>query len=301
MNTFDCVIIGAGPAGLSASLTLGRARRNIALFDDGTNRNRVTQESHGYLTRDGIKPQQFKDIGLNEVKKYPSVSYFSTTVTKINHDQKSALFIIKTKDNQLFTAEKIILATGIQETFPIPSIREYYGKSIFNCPYCDGWEMRDKPLIIIAEKEAFAMHMVKLLYGWSRDLVVATNGTKLSDEAVEQLNKRKISLKTEPIKNLIGDNGYLEQVEFESGEIIQRSGGFVVPTFHRPNQFAEQLGCKVLEDGVVVTDSAGRTTIKNIYIVGETEKASSSSLIIAAADGQKVATSVNMDLAIERF
>ena len=126
MDVFDCIIIGGGPSGLSASLTLGRARRKIALFDDGTNRNRVTQESHGFITRDGIKPQEFKEIGSKELENYPSISYFNATITDIIKDVENDKFIVKTPYSQEFVTEKIILATGIQEVFSIPSIRNHY-------------------------------------------------------------------------------------------------------------------------------------------------------------------------------
>lgn len=301
MNVYDCIIIGGGPSGLSASLTLGRARRRIALFDDGTNRNRVTHESHGFITRDGIKPQEFKEIGLKELEHYPSVSYFNTTITEIIKEIGHERFIVETTDGRKFVTERIILATGIQEIFPIQSVRNYYGKSLFSCPYCDGWELRDKPLIVIAEKEEHALHMAKLVYNWSEDLVVITNGVELSQEGVQALQKRSIKVKSEPIKHLIGDDGYLQEIEFVSGETITRSGGFVVPSFYRPNQFAEKLGCEIQEDGTVLTDGVGRTTQKNIYIAGETEKSAPSSLLIAAADGNKVAWSVNMDLTVGRF
>ncbi|MGM0875762.1 MAG: NAD(P)/FAD-dependent oxidoreductase [Bacillota bacterium] len=301
MNVFDCIVIGGGPSGLSASLTLGRARRKIALFDDGTNRNRVTHESHGFITRDGIKPQEFKEIGLKELENYPSVSYFNTTVTEIFKDIGNERFIVKTTDGQEFVTEKIILATGIQEVFSIQSVRNYYGKSLFSCPYCDGWELRDKPLIVMAEKEEHAMHMARLVYNWSKDLIVITNGVEISKEGVQELQKRNIKIKSEPIKNIIGDDGYLQKIEFASGEMIIRSGGFVVPSFYRPNQFAEKLGCEVQENGTVVTDGVGRTTQKNIYIAGETEKSGPSSLIISASDGNKAAVSVNTDLTLERF
>ncbi|MGM0920613.1 MAG: NAD(P)/FAD-dependent oxidoreductase [Bacillota bacterium] len=301
MNVFDCIVIGGGPSGLSASLTLGRARRKIALFDDGTNRNRVTQESHGFITRDGIKPQEFKEIGLKELENYPSVSYFNTTITEIIKDIGNERFIVTATEGQEFAAEKIILATGIQEVFSIPSIRDYYGKSLFSCPYCDGWELRDKPLIVMAEKEEHVLHMAKLIYNWSDDLVVITNGVELSKEGVQELQKRNIIIKSEPVKNLIGDDGYLQKIEFLSGETLIRSAGFVVPSFYRPNQFAENLGCEVQENGTVVTDGAGRTTQKNIYIAGETEKSGPSSLMISAADGSKAAVSVNTDLTMERF
>lgn len=301
MNIFDCIIVGAGPAGLSSSLTLGRARRKIAVFDDGTNRNRVTNESHGFITRDGIKPQEFKEIGLKELENYPSVSYFNATVTEIIKDIGNERFIVKTTDGQEFDTEKIILANGIQEVFSIPSVRNYYGKSLFSCPYCDGWELRDKPLIVMAEKEEHALHMAKLIYNWSKDLVVITNGVELSKEGVQELHKRSIKIKSESIKNLIGHDGYLQKIEFVSGETIIRSGGFVVPSFYRPNQFVEKLGCEVQENGTVITDGVGRTTQKNIYIAGETEKSGPSSLIISAADGNKAAVSVNSDLTMERF
>lgn len=231
MTIFDCIIIGAGPAGLSASLTLGRARRNIAIFDNGTNRNRVTQESHGFITRDGIKPQEFKEIGLNELKNYPSISYFQKTVTQIIKDSSNDRFIAKTEDGLEFVAEKVILAAGIQEVFSFQSIREYYGKSLFSCPYCDGWELRDKPLVVMADSEAHIMHLAKLVYNWTKDLVVLTNGVELSKDGASELQKRNIKVKTERIKKLIGDDGILQEIEFVSGETILRSGGFVVPSF----------------------------------------------------------------------
>ena len=245
MNILDCIIIGGGPSGLSASLTLGRARRKIALFDNGTNRNRVTQEAHGFITRDGIKPQEFKDIVLKELGNYPSVLYFNTTITEIIKDIDNEKFIVKTLNDQEFVTEKIMLATGIQEMFSIPSIRKFYGKSLFSCPYCDGWEHRDKPLVVIAEKEEHVLHLAKLIYNWSQDLFVLTNGVELSKEGTAELQKRNIKIITEQVKNLIGNDGYLQKIEFVSGETIIRSGGFVAPTYYRPNQFAEKLGCEV--------------------------------------------------------
>lgn len=301
MTIFDCIIIGAGPAGLSAGLTLGRARRNIAIFDNGTNRNRVTQKSHGFVTRDGIKPQAFKEIGLNELKNYQSVSYFRKTITEIIKDSSNERFIAKTEDGQEFVAEKVILAAGIQEVFSFQSVREFYGKSLFSCPYCDGWELRDKSLVVMADDEAHIMHLTKLVYNWSTDLIVLTNGVELSKEGASELQKRNIKVITERIDKLIGDGGYLQKIEFISGKTILRSGGFVVPSFYRPNQFVEQLECKVQENGVVQTDGSGRTSQKNVYIAGETEKSGPTSLMFAAADGSKAAFSVNIDLTKERF
>ncbi len=295
-EVFDCIILGAGPAGLSASLVLGRSRRTIALFDNGTNRNRVTQESHGFITRDGIKPVEFKNIALEELKMYPSVHFFKETVKQVTKTTDS-LFQIQTSEGQDYLSERIILATGIQEKHPqVPEISRYYGKSLFSCPYCDGWELRDQPLIIIAEHEATAYHMAKLIYNWSENLLVATNGHKISQHIVNDLKQKSIEVITEPIKRLHGKNGVLEKVIFHSGNEFKREGGFVAPSFYRPNRFAEQLGCEIQEDGKIVTSSQ-----KNIYAAGEIAQSVPSSLMIAAAEGYKIGATVNADITFERF
>ncbi len=301
MNQYDCMIIGGGPAGLSAALTLGRARRKVALVDNGTNRNRVTQESHGFLTRDGIKPQEFKNLASKDIESYPSITMMDQTVREIIKDDITGLFLVNTSENKSYISEKILLATGIQEEFPLPLIRQYYGKSLFSCPYCDGWELRDKPLAIIAENEEHISHMTKLVFNWSQDLIVFTNGHQLSEKVQNDFEQKKIKVYTNTIKDLHGDDGNLSSVELETGENILRAGGFVVPSFYRPNKFAKQLNCQVDENGTVMTDGAGRTTAAGIYTAGETEKGGPSSLMIAAAEGFKAATSINMDITIERF
>ncbi len=298
---FDCAIIGAGPAGLNAALVLGRARRNIIVFDNGTNRNRVTQESHGFLTRDGIKPQDFKQIAHRELAKYPSVQLVKDTVVQVvkqvDHDQ----YAIVTSNNKYLT-EKIILATGVQEIHPtIPALEQYYGISIHSCPYCDGWERRDQALIVLAEKEKGALHMAKLVYNWSTDLIVATNGYPMCPSMHKELANRNILVETDPIKKLHGENGHLQKVEFVSGLIIDRTGGFIVSEFYRSNPFLEQLGCQLKENGQVEMDALGRTSQKNIYAAGEYSQLSPSALILAAADGSNAAFAVNADITHERF
>ncbi|MBG9465136.1 thioredoxin reductase [Bacillus thuringiensis] len=298
MELFDCAVIGAGSAGLSASLILGRSRKKVALFDNGTNRNRVTQESHGFLTRDGIKPAEFKEIALSDIKKYPSVHFYQKTVMNITK-QPNGLFKIETLEDVEYVAQRIILATGVQEEFPsIPNIKKYYGKSLFSCPTCDGWELRDKPLIIISEDEEQTLFKGKLVYNWSKDLVIATNGHELSVSTLNELQGKDITVITEPIQKLNGKDGYLNKVVFSSGLEIERVGGFIVPNFTRPNQFAEQLGCKLNENGSIMMDVAGRTSQENVYAAGETAKLGQSSLIIAAAEGYKAAMTIVFDSTI---
>ena len=301
-EVFDCTILGAGPSGLSSSLILGRSRRSVALFDNGTNRNRVTQEAHGFLTRDGVKPEEFRNLALAELEKYPSVHFFKETVLQVTQQTNDQLFKIVTSKGHEYLAEKIILATGIQENYPgIPEISQYYGKSLFSCPYCDGWELRDQPLIVIAENEETAYHMGKVIQNWSIDLVVATNGFKIAPHIESDLKKKGISVISESIERLVGEEGYLEKVVFASGIEINRTGGFIAPSFYRPNQFAENLGCELQKNGEIVTDGFNRTSQKSIYVAGEITQSAPSSLILAAAEGSKAAFAVNTDLTDERF
>lgn len=301
-DVFDCAVLGAGPSGLSASLTLGRARRSVALFDNDTNRNRVTQESHDFLTRDGITPAEFKNLGLADLEKYPAVRIYKETVQEVTQQKSDELFKIKTSQGREYFAEKVIIATGIQETYPqIPDVTTYYGKSLFSCPYCDGWELRDQPLIAIAEDEETAFHIGKLLQNWSKDLFVATNGHKMSPQIENDLKKRNISIVTDPIEKLFGENGALEKIRFTSGVEIKRTGGFIVPSFYRPNEFAGSLGCEIQDNGQIAIDDLNRTSRKNVYVAGEFVQLAPSSLIISAAEGNKAAIAVNRDLTDERF
>lgn len=299
---FDCAIIGAGPAGLNAALVLGRARRSVVVFDNATNRNRVTLESHGYLTRDGIKPAVFKQIATEELKQYPSVHLMKETICRVWKHPDHESFQIVTSDEREYTAERIILATGIQEEHPfVPDLEKFYGVTLHSCPYCDGWERRDQALILIAEKEKALLHMAKLIYNWSKDLVVASNGHALSASAQTELKRRNIEIVLEPIKKLHGSAGYLQKVEFVSGREIHREGGFIVPRFYRANSFLEQLECELKDNGAVEMDALGRTSQKNVYVAGECGQLGPSALILAAADGFNAAIAVNSDITEDRF
>ncbi|MFC5732423.1 NAD(P)/FAD-dependent oxidoreductase [Cytobacillus gottheilii] len=178
----ECIIIGGGPAGLNAALVLGRARRQTVLFDNNDARNKVTHESHGFITRDGVTPKEFREAAHNDIRKYPSVKIKKETIIEV-YKEENGLISVKTADGQIITSKKLIFATGLKERLPnIEGVRAFYGKSLFSCPYCDGWEQRDQPLVLISEN-AHAVHMAKMIYQWSKDLIICTNGNKtISDE-----------------------------------------------------------------------------------------------------------------------
>ncbi|SDG93785.1 Thioredoxin reductase [Planococcus glaciei] len=297
---YDCVIVGGGPAGLNAALVLGRSRRNVILFDDDSGRNLVTRESHGFITRDGIKPEEFKRLAHKDIAKYDSVEIKQERVMSINRVSDTH-YEITTEEGKTYHSIKIILATGLREQQPnIPDIEKYYGTSLFSCPYCDGWELRDQPLAVIADKSVF--ELAKKVYTWSKDLIVFTNGEgRLELEDRERLVAKGIGVREEVIDGLEGENGQLRSVRLEDGTLIDRVGGFVTPLWSHNAQFGKELGCEENEYGGIKTDEYGRTNVWNVYAAGDASLIVPAQVVIAAGEGSAAAIGVNGDLTNEYF
>ncbi|MGP3788288.1 NAD(P)/FAD-dependent oxidoreductase [Paenibacillus sp. 1A_MP2] len=296
---YDCAIIGGGPAGLNAALVLGRARRKVALLDNNQPRNAVTHASHGFLTRDGITPYEFRRIAYEEVTSYPSVEHHPFMVMDIQKIPEG--FLIMAGD-QVIRARKLLITTGMKETVPdIPGLKELYGKSLFHCPYCDGWELRDRPLIVIAENEGL-FHLAKLFYNWSRDLVICSNGRSiLTDEQKQKLIGYNITVSEKKVAAFHGEDGILQEVEFVDGSKIRRTGGFVTPNWQSNFVFSERLGLETNALGGVIADATGKTGITGIFAAGEAASGAPSQLIVAAAAGSVAAASLNLELTEEEF
>jgi thioredoxin reductase len=298
---FECAIIGGGPAGLNAALILGRAIRNVILFDNNNPRNAVTQESHGFITRDGIKPKEFREIAHEEISKYPYIIYTKREVTSVIKNTPS--FELVTSDNERYQSKTIIISTGLKDVLPnIENISDYYGRSLFHCPYCDGWELRDRPLVVIIGDQVQGFHFIQTIYNWSKELVVCTNGKVFQNSAQKDLLQNKgIKIIENKIKNFVGKNGQMEKIIFENGESVLRKGGFVMPKLIQASDFGKQLGCEYNPLGGIAVDSFGRTNIQGIYAAGDASVIAPAQIIIAAAEGVRAAAGVNMDLTQKEF
>ena len=293
----DCTIIGGGPAGLNAALVLGRARRNVVLVDSNDARNKVTREAHGFITRDGIKPSEFRELAHQDLKKYHTIETVEDRVIDIQKEKDG--FTIKTETGQEWQSRKVILATGVTEKFPnVPNLRNYYGKSVFNCPYCDGWELQDQPLALFGVVD-YAIHMAEVVRNWSKDLVVFTNGEEVDKNHIKRLNGLQVRVETSPVRLLKGNDGMIHSVELEDGLIIERSGGFVTPILVQATDLGIKLGLKLDDKGGHKCDHAGKTKIHGLFVAGEAASIYPSQVIIAAADGSKVAMAVNVELTHE--
>ncbi|SDM66874.1 NAD(P)/FAD-dependent oxidoreductase [Sediminibacillus halophilus] len=296
----DCVIVGGGPAGLNASLVLARAKKKIVLFDEDKPRNAVTYESHGFITRDRIKPSEFKRLAKEELEEYPSIEIQNQRVTDIQKEEGT--FLVYANDGNSYRTRKVILATGLTDVLPdIKGIHEFYGMSLFSCPFCDGWELRDRPLVVVAEDER-AMHGVKLIANWSKDLVVCTNGkTPFTAEQSELLLKKNIRVIDKEIESFQGDKGQLKIIRFKGGEELEREGGFVASELKQASSLIESLGCSLNTMGGVETDDFGRTEVEGVYACGDNALVAPAQLVIAASEGSRTAIGVVADLVNEDF
>jgi thioredoxin reductase len=224
-----------------------------------------------------------------------------TRITDVrNHE---GLFELGASNSAVVQARTIILATGLKETLPaIDGIHDYYGKSLFCCPYCDGWELKEKPLVVIAEERQQAFQMAKVVWNWSQDVLVCTNGHAfLTTEQKTTLQKKEIQVVEDPITTLVGKNGMLERVVFASHEESKRQGGFVAPQLVQASSFGALLGCDMNALGGIVTDDFGRTTVPGVYAAGDASVILPAQVIIAAASGNRAAAGVNTDLTEREF
>ena len=189
------------------------------MLDNNTPRNAVTQESHGFITRDGIKPKEFREIAHNELGRYPSVIYAKrevTSVIKNNENSKPPFELLTSENDERYQSKTIIIATGLKDVLPnIENISDYYGKSLFHCPYCDGYELGDKPLVvIIGEQVQATFNFIQTTYNCAQKTLLENKGIKIMEHK---------------IKNFEGKNGQIEKIVFENGESVLRKGGFVMP------------------------------------------------------------------------
>ncbi|UFJ39461.1 NAD(P)/FAD-dependent oxidoreductase [Brevibacillus humidisoli] len=295
----DVVIIGAGPAGLNAALVLGRARKNVAVIDEGRPRNAVTREAHGFLTRDGISPSEFRRMAKEEISAYPSVSFVADTAVSIAGTDGH--FQITTAQGNTFTSKKLLFAVGMKDRpLDIPGLAEVYGKSAFVCPYCDGWELRDQPLVVIA-KGGDAMHFAPLISGWTNRFTICTNGPdELTDTQREELRRHRVPVYESPIRSIDSDAGIVQQVVLEDGTTIPCRGIFFKPNLVTGSDLPRAIGCNITETGMVVVDDFGKTNVPGVYSAGDAALRLHQA-IAAASMGAFAAAAINNELNMEAW
>lgn len=294
-NTFDVVIVGAGPAGLSAGLILGRCRRSVLICDTGHPRNAASHSLNGYLTRDGIPPREFLALGRKELGPYETVQLRDISATAARCDQ-SGVFHVTLGDGQVVTSRKLLIATGVCDNVPeIDGIDAMYGRSVFHCPYCDGWEVRDQPIAIYG-RGARGLGLSLELTVWSRDLVLCTNGpSDIGDEGTARLERNGVKIREERMASLEGRDGILERIIFQAGPPLPRRAMFFTTGQFQRSALAISLGCEINEKGTVRTGKYESTHLAGLYVAGDASRAVQW-VIVAAAEGAEAAFAINTDL-----
>lgn len=294
----DVIIVGGGPAGLSAALTLGRCLRKVVVFDHGKPRNFCAEFLHGYLTRDGISPQEFLRIAQNDLKKY-EVPIIDDEVTEARAVENG--FCLSTKSGKTYHSKKLLLATGVVDEVPkIPGINALYGKSVFNCPYCEGWETRHSRLAVYA-RGVKGLNLSRSLLNWSKDVILFSDGPcEMTEEDLKRLMKLGITLREEKVRALKGNEGKLTHIELENGELIERDFMYFNTGSFIRSRLLEQLGCPFTEHKGVPTEKYERTEVPGLYVAGNILR-EVQLVIVAAAQGVEAAFGINVALTKESF
>ena len=299
MGRFDVIIVGGGPAGLSAALALGRCRRTVVVCDEGRPRNAAALRSHGFFTRDGESTSSLLEAGRQQLAPYAVTLIDARATTARMEDGR---FVVGLQSTQEVVGRKLILATGIVDTvLAIEGFESLYGTSVFPCPICDAWDVRDSPLGAYARGTGAATFALGLKT-WSHDVVLFTDGNDadISEDDLQLLARHAIPVRVDRIRRLEGVDGRLQQVVFEGGDVVPRRALFFNAPTKASSDLAAQLGCDLMNDGVVKTDSAGRTAIPGLYVAGDASP-DMNFVAVAAAEGLKAGCAINKELRLEDY
>lgn len=297
MQKYDVVIIGGGPAGLSAALILGRSRRKVLVVDNEDYRNKDAHRMHGIITRDGAKHEMFLKIAHEELERY-DVKIKAAKATDIIF--KNDEFYVELLGFKTVIAKRILLATGVKDRLPlIPGLTDFYGKNVHHCPYCDGWEWRDTEIAVIGREQG-AVHLALGLLNWSKKVYYCTNGKSLKDEHAERLIKNGIEIFYDEIAELKGKGGNLQRLIFKNGDELPCSALFFSNGYVPHSYLAEKLGCKMSKSHKIKVNRKQETSVPGVYAAGDAAL-DMTLVIVAAAEGAKAGVSINTELMREEL
>jgi thioredoxin reductase len=297
----DVIIVGGSYAGLAAAIQLGRARRSVLIVDAQQRRNRSAHAAHGFLGQDGQPPLAIADKGRAEALAYPTVGYREATVTRL---QTLASGFEVQVGAELLLAKRLILATGVVDVLPaISGVEERWGRSIFHCPYCHGYELNQGRVGIVATSP-LSVHQACLVSEWGArgQSMFFLNGVFEPDaEQLAELGERAITVEREPIVAVEG-SAPASEVRLRSGRVERFAGLFVMTKTELQDPFAAQLGCE-LEDGPVgqfyKTDAMKETTVPGVFAAGDAGLAMGA-LSFAVADGVRAGVAAHQSLVFRR-
>jgi thioredoxin reductase len=296
-DLYDCIVIGAGPAGLSASLFLARYLRRTLTFHHNSPRNEYAHGVHGFLGHDGIRPGELLARGRDEVMAYGGL-IIEACVTAVEKVSPEHFRVFTGPESKTFEAQRLLLATGLRDLTPdCPGFHEFYGSSVHHCPDCDGYEVKDKRVAVLAHDSnaaAFAEHLLT----WTKQLTLLTDQNEISSSNRAKLAELDIPIRTEAVVALDGDkrNQQLERVLFSAGEPLECDALFFNLGTELATNFHETLECRLDEEcGLVWVDETQQTSIDGVYAAGDITPHSQLA-VVAAAEGAMAAIQIHRSL-----
>jgi thioredoxin reductase/SAM-dependent methyltransferase len=300
-HSCDVIIIGGGAAGLSAAVTLGRARRSVLVIDAGDPRNAPADGVHNLLARDGTPPLELLAAGREEVTRYGG-RFVSGRATEVSRD--GGAFVVTLEDGTRESARRLLVTTGLVDELPdIPGVRERWGRDVLHCPYCHGWEFRDQPIGVIALGPLGA-HQALLFTQWTSDLTFFTHTAgDFEDAELEKLAARGVTIVAGEVAGLEIEGERLVGVRLASGDVVPRVAVAIGPRFAARSQPLAGLGLvpeeMVVKGHVVATriaaDPTGLTAVPGVWVAGNVTDPMAQ-VATAAADGSRAAHAINLDL-----
>lgn len=291
--TYDVVVVGGGAAGLNGALVLARSRRTVLVIDAAEPRNAPAAGVHGFLTRDGTPPGHLLELGRAEVQGYGG---------QVRHGRVRAVtsdadgFRVTVDAQPAIRARRLLVTTGLVDELPdIAGLRERWGRDVLHCPYCHGWEVRDRPVGVLATGPASVEH-AHLLRQWTEDVVLFTHTHPVSPAERAALGARGIAVVDGAVARLVVSDDRLRAVQLADGRAVPREALFIRPALRaHPAGPAAALGCELDADGLVRTDADGRTSVPGVWAAGNATNPRAQ-VITAAGEGSAVAIAINTDL-----
>ena len=296
-DPLDCIVVGGGAAGLSAALVLGRARTRTLLVDAGEQSNRPATGIGGLLGHDGRRPDELYEAGRRELAAYPAVEFRTGRVTAVVPAGDG--FSITTADGRTERARRLLLATGMDYRIPaVAGLAERWGRSVFHCPFCHGWEVRDCPLAVLDADPETGVHRALLLTGWSGDVALLTGGrSRLTDDDRRRLEGAGVDVDDREVSAVRGDGSHeLTAVVFTDGSERACGGLLVAAVLHRRDDLADQLGLALAPPTPIAADAVaagpmGETSVAGVFVAGDAA-AGMPSVANAVAAGSNAAAAV---------
>ena len=243
----DCVVVGGGVAGLSAAMVLGRARRRTLVLDRGGQSNRAAAHVGGLLGHDGTPPGELYELARAQVAAYDAVSLRDAEAVDARADGGGFAIVLGDGGGEV-RARALVLATGMDYEVPdVPGFAELWGGAVFHCPFCHGWEVRDRPVVVCGAGEV-ADRQAALLAAWTDDVTVVDPGD---------------------VAGLRVEDGALQAVLRRDGSDVRCDAVLVQAPLRRRDALPERLGLALTDAGLVTVDAQARTSVPGVYAAGD--------------------------------